>query len=64
MTRGWRRCCKALDKAEQETGHKTLYMVSITDEVDRVHDKARRAVRAGATGLLLAYSGRPVDRSR
>jgi 2,3-diketo-5-methylthiopentyl-1-phosphate enolase len=30
-------------------------MVSITDEVDRVQDKARRAVRAGATGLLLAY---------
>jgi 2,3-diketo-5-methylthiopentyl-1-phosphate enolase len=46
---------RALEKAEQETGHKTLYMVSITDEVDRVHDKARRAVRAGATGLLLAY---------
>jgi 2,3-diketo-5-methylthiopentyl-1-phosphate enolase len=46
---------KALEKAEQETGEKTLYMVSITDEVDRVVDKARRAVRAGATGLLLAY---------
>ena len=46
---------RALEKAEQETGHKSLYMVSITDEVDRVHDKARRAVRAGATGLLLAY---------
>jgi len=46
---------RALEKAEEETGHKTLYMVSITDEVDRVHDKARRAVRAGATGLLLAY---------
>jgi 2,3-diketo-5-methylthiopentyl-1-phosphate enolase len=47
---------KALEKAEKETGHKTLYMVSITDEVDRVAEKARRAVRAGATGLLLAYS--------
>jgi 2,3-diketo-5-methylthiopentyl-1-phosphate enolase len=46
---------RALEKAERETGHKTLYMVSITDEVDRVQDKARRAVRAGATGLLLAY---------
>jgi 2,3-diketo-5-methylthiopentyl-1-phosphate enolase len=45
----------ALEKAERETGHKTLYMVSITDEVDRVQEKARRAVRAGATGLLLAY---------
>jgi 2,3-diketo-5-methylthiopentyl-1-phosphate enolase len=47
---------KALDKAERETGHKTLYMVSITDEVNRVVDKCRRAVQMGATGLLLAYS--------
>jgi 2,3-diketo-5-methylthiopentyl-1-phosphate enolase len=47
---------KTLEKAERETGHKTLYMVSITDESDRVLEKARRAVRAGATGLLLAYS--------
>ena len=46
---------RALEKAEQESGEKTLYMVSITDEVDRVQEKARRAVRAGATGLLLAY---------
>ncbi len=46
---------RALEKAEGETGHKTLYMVSTTDEVDRVRDKARQAVRAGATGLLLAY---------
>ncbi|MCE5258287.1 MAG: RuBisCO large subunit C-terminal-like domain-containing protein [Chloroflexi bacterium] len=47
---------KALDKAERETGHKTLYMVSITDEADRVVEKARRAVSLGATGLLYAYS--------
>ena len=47
---------KALDKAEQETGRKTLYMLSITDEVDRVVEKCRRVVKLGATGLLLAYS--------
>jgi 2,3-diketo-5-methylthiopentyl-1-phosphate enolase len=46
---------KALQKAEQETGERTLYMVSVTDEVDRIQEKARRAVRAGATGLLVAY---------
>lgn len=46
---------KALDRAEQETGEKTLYIVSVTDEVIRIQDKARRAVRAGATGLLVAY---------
>lgn len=47
---------KALERAERETGQKKLYMLSITDEVDRVHEKARRAVQLGATGLLLAYS--------
>jgi 2,3-diketo-5-methylthiopentyl-1-phosphate enolase len=47
---------RALEKAEKETGHKTLYMVSITDEANHVTEKARRAVAAGATGLLLAYA--------
>lgn len=47
---------KALAKAERETGHKTIYLASITDEVSRVHQKALRAVQAGATGLLFAYS--------
>ena len=50
---------KALKKAEDKTGHKTLYMVSITDEVDRVQEKARKACEMGATGLLLAYSAGP-----
>jgi 2,3-diketo-5-methylthiopentyl-1-phosphate enolase len=50
---------KALKKAEDKTGHKTLYMVSITDEVDRVQAKARKACEMGATGLLLAYSAGP-----
>ena len=50
---------RALEKAEKETGHKTLYMASITDEVDRVQAKARRASANGATGLLLAYSAGP-----
>ena len=47
---------EALAKAERETGHKTLYMVSITDEANRVAEKARRAVELGASGLLYAYS--------
>ena len=50
---------KALKKAEAKTGHKTLYMVSITDEVDRIQEKARKACEMGATGLLLAYSAGP-----
>jgi len=50
---------RALEKAEKETGHKTLYMISITDEVDKVQEKARWACQNGATGLLLAYSAGP-----
>ncbi len=50
---------KGLKKAEDKTGHKTLYMVSITDDVDRVQQKARKAVEMGASGLLLAYSAGP-----
>jgi 2,3-diketo-5-methylthiopentyl-1-phosphate enolase len=50
---------KALERAERETGHKTLYMASITDEVDKINDKARRAAQMGATGYLLAYSAGP-----
>ncbi len=50
---------KAIDKAEAETGHKMLYMLSITDEIDKINEKARRAVAMGASGLLLAYSAGP-----
>ncbi|MGC8878630.1 MAG: RuBisCO large subunit C-terminal-like domain-containing protein [Anaerolineae bacterium] len=47
---------KALERAERETGQKHIYLVSITDEAHRVREKARRAVKMGANGLLLAYS--------
>jgi 2,3-diketo-5-methylthiopentyl-1-phosphate enolase len=47
---------EALRKAEKETGKKVIYLVSITDEVDRLNEKARRAVKNGANGLLLTYS--------
>lgn len=49
----------AIERAERETGHKMLYMLSITDEVDRINAKARKAVAMGASGLLLAYSAGP-----
>ncbi len=50
---------KAIERAEKETGHKMLYMLSITDEVDKINEKARKAVEMGASGLLLAYSAGP-----
>ena len=47
---------KALERAEAETGKKVLYMISITDAVERLQEKARWAARNGARGLLLTYS--------
>jgi len=47
---------EALKKAEKETGKKVIYLVSVTDDVDRLNEKARRAVKNGANGLLLTYS--------
>ncbi len=46
----------ALNRAKNKTHKEVIYFVSITDEVDRVFDKARRAIKLGANGLLLAYS--------
>jgi len=49
----------ALKRAEKKTGKKVLYFVSITDEVNRINEKARKAVKAGANALLLTYSAGP-----
>jgi len=50
---------EALDKAKSKTGKEVIYFVSITDEADKIVDKAKRAVKLGANGLLLAYSVGP-----
>ena len=47
---------EALKKAEEKTGKKTLYFITITDEVDRVLDKARKALDGGVEGVLLCCS--------
>jgi 2,3-diketo-5-methylthiopentyl-1-phosphate enolase len=47
---------RKLEQAYRETGHRALYFISVTDEVDRLQEKARKAVKAGAQGLLLTYS--------
>lgn len=49
----------AIERVKRETGRNMLYLVSITDEVDKINAKARRAVELGANGLLLAYSAGP-----
>lgn len=50
---------KAVERVKQETGRNMLYLVSITDEVDKINARARRAIELGANGLLLAYSAGP-----
>lgn len=47
---------KVLNKVERETGKKIIYLVSITDDVDKILDKAKRAIELGANGLLVTYS--------
>jgi len=49
----------AIHKAEDKTGKKVLYLINVTDEVDKIVEKARKAVEAGANGFLLCYSAGP-----
>lgn len=46
-------CVAAADRAFDETGKRPIYLVSITDRPDRVMDNARRAIDAGANGLMI-----------
>jgi 2,3-diketo-5-methylthiopentyl-1-phosphate enolase len=45
----------AAKRAFEETGHKTLYFVNITDRPDRLVENARRALDAGASALMVNY---------
>ena len=46
---------RAARQVFEETGHRTLYFVNITDRPDRLIDNARRAVDAGASGLMVDH---------
>jgi 2,3-diketo-5-methylthiopentyl-1-phosphate enolase len=46
---------RAARQAFEETGHRTLYFVNVTDRPDRMVDNARRAVEAGASGLMVDH---------
>ncbi len=50
------RVMEAIDKAAKKTGKRMIYMCSITDEGEKMHEKAHRAVELGANGLLITYS--------
>jgi 2,3-diketo-5-methylthiopentyl-1-phosphate enolase len=44
---------RALHEVFEETGHRGLYFVNITDRPDRLVQNAYRAIEAGASGLLV-----------
>ncbi len=44
---------KALEKARKETGRKAVYTVNVTDRPDRMFEKARKAVKSGASALMV-----------
>jgi len=44
---------RALERAHRETGRKVLYTVNVTDRPDRMFEKARKAVKAGASALMV-----------
>ena len=46
---------QAARAAYEQTGHRTLHFANVTDRPDRLVDNARRAVDAGATGLMVDY---------
>jgi 2,3-diketo-5-methylthiopentyl-1-phosphate enolase len=46
---------RAAQEAFEETGHRTLYFVNITDRPDRLVQNAYRAIEAGASALLVDH---------
>jgi 2,3-diketo-5-methylthiopentyl-1-phosphate enolase len=46
---------RAAQAAFDETGHRTLYFVNITDRPDRLVQNAYRAIEAGASALMVDY---------
>ncbi len=46
---------RAAQQAFDETGHRTLYFVNITDRPDRLVSNAYRAIEAGASALMVDF---------
>jgi 2,3-diketo-5-methylthiopentyl-1-phosphate enolase len=49
-----RAVAQALDEVADRTGHRTHYLVSITDRPDRMVEHARAAIDAGTDGVMVA----------
>ncbi|MHB0896384.1 MAG: RuBisCO large subunit C-terminal-like domain-containing protein [Spirochaetales bacterium] len=50
------RCAEAVDRANRQTGFRSIYMANITGRMDRIQGSARRARELGAGALLLCPS--------
>jgi 2,3-diketo-5-methylthiopentyl-1-phosphate enolase len=46
----------AINRAADKNGKRMIYLCSITDESQKMIDKAKRAIDLGANGLLVTYS--------
>jgi len=47
-------CCRAVDRAAQKTGKKTVYYPNITSDSEEIFDRFEFAKREGAGGVLIA----------
>ncbi len=47
---------EALHRAKEKTGKMPIYLCSITDECNKVHDRARKLIELGGNGILITYS--------
>ncbi|HYF92091.1 MAG TPA: RuBisCO large subunit C-terminal-like domain-containing protein [Symbiobacteriaceae bacterium] len=48
------RCAEAVDRANRETGRRSIYMPNVTAQADRILEAARFARQVGAGGLLIS----------
>lgn len=49
-----KRCAEAVERANRETGRRSIYMPHLAGPVDTIVERARAAKRAGAGGLLIS----------
>lgn len=47
---------QAAEAAYEKTGHRTIYVVNITDRADKVLDNAKRVIEAGARAVMVNYA--------
>ncbi|MBM7623375.1 RuBisCO large subunit C-terminal-like domain-containing protein [Sporohalobacter salinus] len=47
---------KAAERAYEETGKKTLYVVNVTDRADKILENARKAVELGVSAIMVNFA--------